>query len=119
MTKEEVIEAVKEGSIFISQTFSERSLDTFADFLIENGYKIKPKYIIINGFKVPAPVRDGLNIDARYFYVSLRESIGYSWSMFRNDNFDLACLKNGIVHLTKEAVEIHAKALLSFTAVKE
>lgn len=29
---------------------------------------------------------------------------------------DVACLQNGVAHTTREAAEIHARALLSFTA---
>jgi hypothetical protein len=82
-------------------------------------YRRKPRTININGHEVPEPVREPLGEGDAYYYVSfdsLYTANGASearWyevagvSRFRLDK--------GIIHLTRESAEIHAKALLSFT----
>ena len=54
------------------------------------------------------PLRTAPSTGAEYWVVDLTE--GYQEE-------DL--LRNGICHLTKEAAELHAKALISLTATKE
>ena len=80
----------------------------------ENKYRRKPKVILINGHEVPEPHRKPLEIDDPYwtftfFFDGVSE---YCWA---NDLDDNNALKNGFVHLTKEAAEKHLNALKSFT----
>lgn len=79
-------------------------------------YRRKPRTININGFEVPEPVREPLQIGQEYYMPRLesiaRLSLRTEW---RGDEFDLKRLKMGIIHLPSEAAELHAKALLSFT----
>ena len=75
-----------------------------------------PAVILINGIKVPEPVRKPLNDVDRYFVTDLRRC---HWSTWDNDATDLGRLRAGMIHLTEEAAEIHRKALLSFTAKEE
>lgn len=77
-------------------------------------WKIKPKTININGFEVPEPIRKPLSFKEVYYIAVLTENLYYcqEWA---DSTKDMKNLKAGIVHLTKEAAEIHAKALLSFT----
>ena len=82
---------------------------------------IVPKTININGFEVPEPEREPLPIGTMYWSpyictVSTNLVVGNYWGSHTVDN-DL--LNAGLVHLTKEAAELHAKALLSFTQLKE
>ena len=81
--------------------------------------RIKPKVININGHEVPAPYRGEMKRGQEYFVVSLSSSVGRSTFMWHGDNYDHIAMKHGLVHLTEDAAEIHAKALLSFTEVKE
>ena len=79
------------------------------------------KTININGFEVPEPEREPLPIGTMYWSpyictVSTNLVVGNYWGSHTVDN-DL--LNAGLVHLTKEAAELHAKALLSFTQLKE
>lgn len=77
-----------------------------------NEYRIKPKTIRIGDIDVPEPVREELEIDELYFVVdgSLREfTDSYRW---KNDELDNIWLSRGLIHLTREAAELHAKALI-------
>lgn len=82
-------------------------------------WKIKPKTININGFEVPEPVKQPLPNTTIYFIPNLSALIDtdaitddFGW---RSDDNDFLFLSRGIIHLTREAAELHAKALLSFT----
>lgn len=89
-------------------------------FFTENyQYRRKPDVIKINGFEVPAPLKVAPKIGTAYSYAnpSLEDfHITYTWD---NDDFDKRLLQKGLIHLTKEAAIAHAKALLSFTQIKE
>ena len=78
-----------------------------------------PKTIRIGEYDVPEPVREPLEDDKEYWiaYFSLAElANNFKWY---SDKFDNRALKNGLIHLTKEAAVIHAKALLSLTKAAE
>ena len=78
-----------------------------------------PKTIRIGEYDVPEPVREPLEKDTEYWiaYFSLAElADSFKWY---SDKFDNRALKNGLIHLTKEAAVIHAKALLSLTKAAE
>lgn len=76
-------------------------------------YRLKPRYININGHQVPEPVREPLEDDQEYWIADIR----YAPSVFNweNNDADNRWLERGIIHLTKEAAEAHSAALLSFT----
>ncbi|MGL5225803.1 MAG: hypothetical protein ACRC8Q_10865 [Aeromonas sp.] len=78
------------------------------------GYRIKPKTIKINGFEVPEPVREPLNIGDS-FYVANILTDGKCRLKWEGHEWDMEWLENGLIHLTKDAANTHAKALLSFT----
>lgn len=77
-------------------------------------FRRKPKTININGFEVPEPHRDPLEIGQRYWLADPSNSLVemYHWD---NVACEIRCLRAGLIHITKEAAEIHRKALLSFT----
>ena len=86
---------------------------------IKYEYFRKPQTITINGFEVPEPVREPLIYGTRYYVANLgmdNYCYGFTWT---GDHFDNKCLNRGIIHLTKEAAELHATALLSFTQLNE
>lgn len=83
-----------------------------------NALSLKPKTININGFEVPEPVREPLNEGNRY-YMADTTSLMNTEFVWDNDETDYNALEAGIIHLTKEAAELHAKALLSFTRKKD
>lgn len=72
--------------------------------------------ININGFEVPEPVREPLPCGTVYCVANISITTGpmqYRWS---DDRIDFRFLREGLIHLTPEAAELHSKALLSFTA---
>lgn len=94
------------------------SLHGHPEWVKDNEYRRKPKVILINGHEVPEPHRKPLEIDDPYwtftfFFDGVSE---YCWA---NDLDDNNALKNGFIHLTKEAAEKHFNALKSFTASGE
>ena len=80
------------------------------------GYRRKPRTININGFEVPEPVREPLEDGDIYYLISFADDI-YEME-WRGHESGKRWLNLGIIHLTREAAELHAKALLSFTEKK-
>lgn len=82
-------------------------------FHSEQQYRRKPKTININGFEVPEPAREPLLFGQTYFTLfGISDCVKREWE---GATIDVSRLKLGLIHLTAEAAEIHAKALLSFT----
>ena len=85
-------------------------------------YRLKPeppKTIRIGEYDVPEPVREPLEDDEEYWCVDLTaEKLAwmYKWN---NALFCNLMFRRGLIHLTKEAAVIHAKALLSLTKAAE
>lgn len=78
-----------------------------------NRYRRKPRTININGFEVPEPLREAPEYGAFYWIPSFLHGVRtFTWN---NDGYDNPALQGGVVHLTREAAELHAEALLSFT----
>lgn len=76
-------------------------------------YRRKPKCLNINGHQVPEPMRVAPEEGARYWVVNLFYSrTELIWSA---GSKPIAWLASGLCHLTKEAADLHATALLSFT----
>lgn len=90
--------------------WSEMDNEVFFD---NDEYRLKPRFIDINGHQVPEPVREPLEDDQEYWIADIR----YAPSVFNweNNDADYRWLERGIIHLTKEAAESHSAALLSFT----
>ena len=87
---------------------------------LDHEYRRKPpapKFIDINGFKVPEPMRVAPADRAKY-WMPLLDRLGMQntqESKWDGDVVDEFRLADGIIHLAKEAAELHATALLSFT----
>lgn len=81
-------------------------------------YRRKPRTIRIGEFDVPEPLRD-VPADGTHVYsvntTAVAPVMNAIWSM---DGYDLRMLERGLSHLTREAAEQHARALLSFTEQK-
>ena len=85
-------------------------------------YRLKPeppKTIRIGEYDVPEPVREPLEKDTKYWIASFPLAELADSLKWYSDKFDNRMLKNGLIHLTKEAAVIHAKALLSLTKAAE
>lgn len=74
----------------------------------------KVKTISINGFEVPEPLKEAPPEGTSCYAVCLSQHSGIACFVWYSSDYDFRCLENNIVHLTKEAAELHAKALLSF-----
>lgn len=75
--------------------------------------------IKINGHDVRAPERTAPPDGTRYWVPQITAAdlpTSYSWD---SDHLDARYLSRGLVHLTEEAATAHAKALLSFTEVRD
>ena len=85
-------------------------------------YRLKPeppKTIRIGEYDVPEPVREPLEDDKEYWGVD-PTATELVWNCkWNNAGFCNLMLRRGLIHLTKEAAVIHAKALLSLTKAAE
>ena len=86
-------------------------------WLTDCEYRRKPRTININGHEVPEPVREPPQIGRICCTPSLSHECEPNAFMWSGSDRDLDRLILGIVHLTREAAEAHARALLSFTEV--
>lgn len=80
-------------------------------------YRRKVKTIRIGKYDVPEPLRVKPKIGEIYYIVRfsvVNDVYRFSWI---NDNIDNKLLSKGVVHLTREAAELHAKALISLTKI--
>ena len=74
-----------------------------------------PKTIRIGEYDVPEPVREPLEDDKEYWGVDpMAEELAWKYK-WNNALFCNLMFRRGLIHLTKEAAVIHAKALLSLT----
>lgn len=79
-------------------------------------YRRKPRFIKINGFNVPEPLREPPEYGTVYWAPCLDGEELFCGSVnWRGSEDHVRDLKRGLVHLTQEAAITHAKALLSFT----
>ena len=82
-------------------------------------YRVKPSMININGYEVPEPMRVEPEIGTVYYIVVFSDS-GTYFADWQGGSYEKYWLKLGLCHSTKEAAELHMKALLSFsTAVTD
>ena len=86
---------------------------------MEYRLKPEPKTIRIGEYDVPEPVREPLEDDKEYWGVDpMAEELAWKYK-WHNALFCNLRLRRGLIHLTKEAAVIHAKALLSLTKAAE
>ena len=79
-------------------------------------YRFKPKMIRCGEMEFPEPMRVAPELDTRFWLATtLEDVLVYRWE---NDAFDQKVLSRGICHLTEEAAEAHARALIALTEVK-
>ena len=78
-----------------------------------------PKTIRIGEYDVPDPVREPLEKDTEYWGVDpMAEELAWKYK-WNNALFCNLMLRRGLIHLTKEAAVIHAKALMSLTTAAD
>lgn len=82
----------------------------------DSQYRRKPRTVHIGAFEVPAPLRAHPVKDTAYYVPCLTDrNTLWACNEWWDDSVDREYLRRGLVHLTKEAAEEHARALLSFT----
>lgn len=84
-------------------------------FLESREYRRKPKTININGFKVPEPIKEPLEIGDKYYIPGIIWEDEYKMFTWGDDRYDHKYLAVGFIHLDRESATLHYKALLSFT----
>lgn len=108
--------AAANGEIIQYQDRSGVWLDKpLSGFVHGRKYRVKPKTIIIAGHEVTAPSRDPLLFKQKYFLPNTSLERGYSEAYWCGEPRHIRFLQQGLVHLTKEAAQEHAKALVSLT----
>ncbi|WP_350305550.1 hypothetical protein [Photorhabdus viridis] len=79
---------------------------------IDGEYRRKPEMITVGTVSFPKPVDYELKTGAEYW-------VGYHGGCYRyhwdDDDIDIALLKNGQIHLTKEAAQQHCDALIKIS----
>lgn len=66
----------------------------------------------INGHEYPEPVREPLEEGQEYFLPEVFHDEIVSRSKWGSDHMDDRWLKRGLIHLTREAAEAHARAII-------
>lgn len=94
-----------------------REMWSHPSWIPECEYRRKPKTIRIGEFDVPEPLREAPAPGTEYFVATL-SSEDLATPLWDSDHHDLRWLKWGLVHLTREAAEIHRRALISLTEQK-
>jgi len=92
-----------------------KACSTHPNWLPDMRYRRKPRAININGHEVPEPVREPLKDRQEYFMPDFTDNDYHMECSWTDHELDHLRLRNGHIHLTKEAAQAHAKALLSFT----
>ena len=114
----------KPWEAFQVKGFVDEWVDVSADILFNENlqYRLKPeppKTIRIGEYDVPEPVREPLEEDKEYWGVDpMAQELAWKYK-WHNALFCNLRLRRGLIHLTKEAAVIHAKALLSLTKAAE
>lgn len=92
-----------------------RKCNTHPEWDVTRNYRRRIKTIRIGAYDVPEPLKVKPRIKEKYYFVSFRESANVQYYLWSDDDIDNRLLSNGVVHLTREAAELHAKALISLT----
>ncbi|MBW5406919.1 hypothetical protein ACISK3_05170 [Morganella morganii] len=83
-------------------------------FNMNSEYRLKPRYIDINGHQVQEPVREPPEVGDRYWVITLE--YGACPHVWTGSDQEIYCwIERGLIHLTQEAAEAHIAAILSFT----
>lgn len=84
-------------------------------FFDNDEYRLKPRFIDINGHQVPEPVRVPVAGDILYIADTTLKPGGELRLLWTGQDACMGLLNSGLLHTTKEAAETHIAALLSFT----
>lgn len=86
---------------------------------VDRQYRRKPRTIIINGHEVPDPLREIPPPGSAVYWPDIADGEHVAKHALVGSMLDWPCLtrlrSRGLLHLTRDAAEQHARALLSFT----
>ena len=74
------------------------------------------KYININGFEVPEPLRLRPDVGEEYYRIDILSTDLFGGCIWVGYKSEVKWLMRGLCHSTKEAAILHSQALLSFTS---
>jgi hypothetical protein len=127
LNHKEIMEALLAGKTLVDLNDKEITLRLDEDSVVDQNsiykesihlldWEVKPRTININGYEVPEPIRVKPSLGDKFYTVYLSadtvECFIFGDSMTCNRWFN-----QGLAHKTREAAELHLKALLSFTAL--
>lgn len=121
----EILEALLAGETLVDLYDDKMTRRLYGDRIIDQNslsgdsialldWKIKPRTININGYEVPEPTRVKPKHGEPYYIVYLTDAKVHSFN-FTDTTSEDRWFRQGLLHKTKEAAELHLKALLSFT----
>ncbi|CAM7048410.1 hypothetical protein ACOJ84_003992 [Morganella morganii] len=92
-------------------SWSEMCNEVFFD---NDEYRLKPRFIDINGHQVPEPAREVPDNDDLLWIADITQPTA-AQLMWTGHPSDIFMLERGILHSNREAAETHMFALTSFT----
>jgi hypothetical protein len=121
----EVLEALLAGETLVDVNDKEITLRFDGDSVVDQysiykesisllDWKVKPRTININGYKVPEPIRIRPRKDELCYIPYLSDSKVQEFN-FADSITSSRWFNQGLLHKTREAAELHLEALLSFT----
>ena len=115
MTRDEVKAALKADLKILKGNGREFDIDWFLGNVDYSKWKLKPNTVMVNGLEVPEPLRDKPKPDDTIYIIYPHKVVESIW---RNNSLYIETLKNGAIHLTREAAQSHYDALWFPTRVK-
>lgn len=112
-----IVQAAANGAVIEFKQEGVWCEKTHNDLCYDYEYRVKPKTIRIGEYNVPEPMREIPALGTTYYVVDTvtpRAPRKYTWA---GDPADMGWFNLGIIHSTRDAAILHAKALFSLTEV--
>lgn len=81
-------------------------------------YRRKPRFILVNGVEVPEPVREQLK-NGQEYWLADPSAYGDSSFTWTGKIYELEWFKNGLIHMTRDAAQLHVEAMLKSSRKSE
>lgn len=110
----EVVNACAEGEIIEGAIAGEwlEAQDGWMGFRKDVQYRVKHNTININGFAIPKPETEELELNTFYYVPDIRSETLYRADVWGRTKSDLYALNRHLIHITSRDAIIHAKAML-------
>ena len=112
-----IVQAAANGAVIEFKQAGVWYEKAFNDLCYDYEYRIRPNTIRIGEYDVPEPMREMPARDTDYYIACITTSGLYGVATWVCDAQDIEWFNLGVVHSTKDAAVLHAKALLSLTEV--